>query len=119
MTELQTSVHTSVLTNFRVNKILLSMRNYYKNKIQLFDDSYIFFFYFRPKIGKAKIGGPDIIRRHNKGCNCKRSGCLKNYCECYEVRIERLLFFFLYYPEKYAQIITHLIISLTNTKSSI
>ncbi|CAH0725583.1 unnamed protein product, partial [Brenthis ino] len=42
---------------------------------------------FRPKIGKAKIGGPDIIRRHNKGCNCKRSGCLKNYCECYEAKI--------------------------------
>uniref|UniRef100_A0A2A4IX14 CRC domain-containing protein n=1 Tax=Heliothis virescens TaxID=7102 RepID=A0A2A4IX14_HELVI len=42
---------------------------------------------FRPKIGKAKSGGPDIIRRHNKGCNCKRSGCLKNYCECYEAKI--------------------------------
>ncbi|CAH2044003.1 unnamed protein product, partial [Iphiclides podalirius] len=42
---------------------------------------------FRPKIGKAKLGGPDIVRRHNKGCNCKRSGCLKNYCECYEAKI--------------------------------
>lgn len=39
----------------------------------------------RPKIGKSKSAGPDTIRRHNKGCNCKRSGCLKNYCECYEV----------------------------------
>lgn len=26
------------------------------------------------------------MRRHQKGCNCKRSGCLKNYCECFEVR---------------------------------
>ena len=26
-------------------------------------------------------------RRHAKGCNCKRSGCLKNYCECYEAKI--------------------------------
>ncbi|XP_028161662.1 protein lin-54 homolog isoform X8 [Ostrinia furnacalis] len=42
---------------------------------------------FRPKIGKTKAGGPEIIRRHNKGCNCKRSGCLKNYCECYEAKI--------------------------------
>ncbi|XP_050677041.1 protein lin-54 homolog [Leptidea sinapis] len=40
---------------------------------------------FKPKIGKAK--GPETIRRHTKGCNCKRSGCLKNYCECFEARI--------------------------------
>ncbi|EDV21699.1 uncharacterized protein TRIADDRAFT_59682 [Trichoplax adhaerens] len=39
---------------------------------------------FRPKIGKAKEGNE---RRHSKGCNCKRSGCLKNYCECYEAKI--------------------------------
>ena len=39
---------------------------------------------FKPKIGK---GGTTTERRHNKGCNCKRSGCLKNYCECYEAKI--------------------------------
>jgi len=37
---------------------------------------------FKPKIGAG--WGPEP-RRHNKGCHCKRSGCLKNYCECYEV----------------------------------
>lgn len=41
---------------------------------------------FHPKIGKGKIKG-DTERRHTKGCNCKRSGCLKNYCECYEAKI--------------------------------
>lgn len=41
---------------------------------------------FKPKIGKAKdITGDFAVRKHTKGCNCKRSGCLKNYCECYEV----------------------------------
>lgn len=44
---------------------------------------------FKPKIGKGKEGESD--RRHSKGCNCKRSGCLKNYCECYEVGPQELL----------------------------
>lgn len=33
------------------------------------------------------MGGDATERRHNRGCHCKRSGCLKNYCECYEAKI--------------------------------
>ena len=42
------------------------------------------YFHFILQIGRLANDGE---RRHNKGCNCKRSGCLKNYCECYEAKI--------------------------------
>ncbi|KAI1285799.1 Protein lin-54 -like protein [Halotydeus destructor] len=42
---------------------------------------------FHPKIGKGRGQGDVAERRHTKGCNCRRSGCLKNYCECYEAKI--------------------------------
>lgn len=46
----------------------------------------VLFSLYRPKIGKSRDQS-DALRRHTKGCNCKRSGCLKNYCECYEAKI--------------------------------
>ena len=41
---------------------------------------------FRPKI-QANGSGWTEDTKHKRGCNCKRSGCLKKYCECFQASI--------------------------------
>ncbi|XAR67014.1 hypothetical protein NMG60_11013423 [Bertholletia excelsa] len=51
---------------------------------------------FRPKIASSphgvrpsreESGEVLVLGKHNKGCHCKKSGCLKKYCECFQANI--------------------------------
>jgi hypothetical protein len=48
---------------------------------------------FRPKITHLGEGGStdtaSPLSRHMRGCHCKKSGCLKKYCECFQASFSR------------------------------
>lgn len=42
---------------------------------------------FKPKIVEVELEDGTKVHRHATGCHCRKSGCLKKYCECFQAGV--------------------------------
>ncbi|KAL6748299.1 hypothetical protein V8C86DRAFT_1798488 [Haematococcus lacustris] len=65
-----------------VEAILERNPNAFRPKIQVNEETMA-----ASSIPRHTMPTADGVQKHSKGCNCKKSACLKKYCECFQAGV--------------------------------